>query len=43
MTKFSKLWMASCDANQPPGMEIHFRSLDFPFNDEGEAIRALEV
>jgi hypothetical protein len=36
----SKLWMASRDDNRPPGLVIHFGSLDFPFNDEGEVVRA---
>jgi hypothetical protein len=39
----SKLQMASCDDNRPPEMVIHFGSLDFPFNDEGEVIGTLEA
>jgi hypothetical protein len=35
--------MVSSNDNRPPGTVIHFGSLKFPFNGEGEAIRALEA
>lgn len=35
--------MASLDDNRPQGKTICFGSLDFPFNSEGEAIRAPEA
>jgi hypothetical protein len=42
-TRSFKLRMASRDDNQPPRTTICFMSLDFPFNGEGEAVRAPET
>jgi hypothetical protein len=41
--KFSKLRMASRDANQSPRMTTRFGSLDFSFNEEGKAVKAAEA
>jgi hypothetical protein len=35
--------MASRDTNRPLGTSISFGSLEFPFSDEGEAIKASEA
>jgi hypothetical protein len=42
-TKFSKLWMANRNANRTPRTTICLENLNFPFNDEGEGIRALKA
>ena len=41
--RLSKLRIASRDDNQPPRMTIHFGTLDFPSNSEGEATMAPEA